>query len=176
MADDSQPNGATPEAQPPQQPQVRMQILAQYIRDLSFENAVAQKGAPTGEVQPEISVQVSLDARKRGTEHQYEVITKFRVSSSNKADGQTLFLTELDYGGVFHVEGVPDDQLHPFLMIECPRMLFPFVRRIIFDVTRDGGFPPFNMEPVDFVALYRQELARRVEQQTPENVAEQKPS
>lgn len=160
MADEKTPNG---EAAP--QPQVRMQILAQYIRDLSFENAVATKGAPQGEVQPEMTVQVSLDARKRGTESQYEVISKFRVTSTNKADGQTMFLAELDYGGVFQIEGVPDDQLHPFLMIECPRMLFPFVRRIISDLTRDGGFPPFNMDPVDFVALYRQELARRAQGQ-----------
>lgn len=176
MAEDSQTNGVAPEAA--QQPQVRMQIMAQYIRDLSFENAVAQKGAPTGEVQPEINVQVSLDARKRGTDNQYEVISKFRVTSTNKADGQTLFLAELDYGGVFLVEGVPEEQLHPFLMIECPRMLFPFVRRIIFDVTRDGGFPPFNMDPVDFVALYRQELARRAQQQAAQDggAAEVKPS
>ncbi|SES77551.1 protein-export chaperone SecB [Paracoccus homiensis] len=174
MADESQPNGAAPEAQTQQQ-QVKMQILAQYIRDLSFENAVAQKGAPSGDVQPEISVQVSLDARKRQADHQYEVISKFRVTSKNKADDQTLFLAELDYGGVFHVEGVPEDQLHPFLMIECPRMMFPFVRRIISDLTRDGGFPPFNMDPVDFVALYRQELARRAQQQQGQQVpADQK--
>lgn len=172
MADESQSNGAVQPEQTPQQ-QVRMQILAQFIRDLSFENAVAQKGAPTGDVQPEITVQVSLDARKRGTEHQYEVISKFRVTSKNKGDNQTLFLAELDYGGVFHIEGVPEEQLHPFLMIECPRMLFPFVRRIISDLTRDGGFPPFNMEPVDFVALYRQELARRAQQQ---KTSEQKPA
>jgi len=161
MADETHPNGAAEQAQ---QPQLRMQILAQFIRDLSFENAVAQKGAPTGEVQPEITVQVSLDARKRGTETQYEVITKYRVTSTNKSDGSTLFLAELDYGGVFQIEGVPQDQLHAFLMIECPRMLFPFVRRIISDMTRDGGFPAFNMDPVDFVALYRQELARRAQQ------------
>lgn len=163
MADENTPNGAAGEA--PAQPQVRMQILAQYIRDLSFENAVATKGAPQGEVQPEMTVQVSLDARKRGTEHQYEVISKYRVTSTNKGDGQTMFLAELDYGGVFHIEGVPEEQMHPFLMIECPRMLFPFVRRIVSDLTRDGGFPPFNMDPVDFVALYRQELARRAQAQ-----------
>lgn len=162
MADETIPNGAA-DAQPAAQPQVRMQILAQYIRDLSFENAVATKGAPQGEVQPEISVQVSLDARKRGAEHQYEVISKFRVTSTNKGDNTTMFLAELDYGGVFHIEGVPEEQLHPFLMIECPRMLFPYVRRIISDLTRDGGFPPFNMDPIDFVALYRQELARRAQ-------------
>ncbi|MFT4014494.1 MAG: protein-export chaperone SecB [Paracoccus sp. (in: a-proteobacteria)] len=148
-------------------PAVRMQILTQYIRDLSFENAVAQRGMLSGEVQPEINVQVSLDARKRQADHQYEVITKFRVQSSNASDKAAIFLCELDYGGIFHVEGVPEDQLHPFLMIECPRMMFPFVRRIISDMTRDGGFPAFNMDPVDFVALYRQEISRRMQSERP---------
>ena len=156
-------------AQNGSQPGVRLQILTQYIRDLSFENAVAQRGMPAGEVQPEISVQVSLDARKRQAEHQYEVICKYRVTSQNSSDKAKLFLCELDYAGVFHIEGVPEDQMHPFLMIECPRMLFPFVRRIMSDVTRDGGFPPFNMDPVDFVALYRQEIARRVQASRPQD-------
>ncbi|MFV0335729.1 MAG: protein-export chaperone SecB [Tropicimonas sp.] len=171
MADETN-NAAPAEPQAAAQPPVKMQILAQFIRDLSFENVVAQKGAPAGEVQPEISVQVSLDARKRGTESHYEVLSKFKVTSVNGPDKQPLFLAELDYGGVFAIEGVPEDQLHPFLMIECPRMLFPFVRRIISDVTRDGGFPPFNMEPVDFVALYRQELTRRAQAQAAQAQAE----
>ena len=68
---------------------------------------------------------------------------------------------ELDYGGVFQIENVPDDQLHPYLLIECPRMLFPFLRRIVSDVTRDGGFPPLNLENIDFLKLYRQEIDRR---------------
>ncbi|MBD3801739.1 MAG: protein-export chaperone SecB [Thioclava sp.] len=144
-----------------EQPQLRMNILAQFVRDMSFENNVALKGLQTADVQPEMQVQVSLDAKKRAQDHQYEVITKFKVVSTNKADNSTLYLLELDYGGIFHVEGVPEDQLHPFLLIECPRQLFPFVRRIVSDVTRDGGFPPFNLEIVDFVALYRNELARR---------------
>ena len=156
---------AAPNATAPQPP--RMQILAQYVRDLSFENIVAQRGLNGAEVTPEVSVQVSLDARKRSTEHQYEVICKFRVGSKNTADDANLFMCELDYGGVFHVEGVPEDQLHPFLMIECPRMLFPFIRRIISDTTRDGGFPPVNLDPVDFVALYRQEIARRAQAERP---------
>ena len=156
---------ATPNAAP--QPQLRLQVLAQFVRDLSFENAVAQRGAGGGEVQPEINVQVSLDARKRSAANQYEVITKYKVTSVNAADRAPLFLAEVDYGGVFLVEGVPEDQLHPFLMIECPRILFPFVRRIISDVTRDGGFPPFNMDMVDFVGLYRQELARRAQAERP---------
>lgn len=145
--------------------QIRMQVLAQFVRDMSFENIVAQKGLQGGEVQPDVQVQVSLDARKRTVEHQYEVITKFKVTSKNKASGDTLFLMTVDYGGIFHVEGVADEQLHPFLMIECPRLLFPFVRRIISDVTRDGGFPALNVDTVDFLALYRQELARRAEVQ-----------
>jgi len=149
---------------PAQQPQVKMQVLAQYIRDMSFENAVAQRGVGDGNVQPEIQVQVSLDARKRTVEHQFEVVTKFKISSANKADQKPLFLLELEYGGIFHVEGVPEDQMHPFLLIECPRMIFPFVRRIVSDVTRDGGFPPLNLDTVDFLALYRQELARRATQ------------
>ena len=142
-------------------PQVRMSVLAQFVRDMSFENMVAQKGITATDVQPDIQVAVSLDARKRQADHQFEIVTKYKVTSKNKANGETLFLLEVDYGGVFHVEGVPEEQLHPFLLIECPRMLFPFVRRIISDVTRDGGFPPLNIDTVDYLALYRQELLRR---------------
>jgi preprotein translocase subunit SecB len=161
-------NGAAPE----QAPQVKMSILGQFIRDMSFENIVAQKGLTGADVAPEVQVQVSLDARKRGVDHQYEVISKFKVSSVNSADKTPLFLLELEYGGIFHVEGVPEDQLHPFLLIECPRMIFPFVRRIVSDVTRDGGFPALNIDTVDFLALYRQELARRAaEQKTAEKTS-----
>ena len=151
------------------QPQVRMQVLAQYIRDLSFENIVVQKGVSASDVQPDIQVAVSLDARKRTTPGQYEVITKFKVTSRNKVNGEALFLLELEYGGAFQIEGVTEDQIHPFLLIEGPRLLFPFARRIISDVTRDGGFPALNIDTVDFLALYRQELARRAQaQQTAE--------
>jgi preprotein translocase subunit SecB len=146
-------------------PQIRMNVMAQFVRDMSFENMVAQKGLSAAEVQPDIQVAVSLDARKRSVDHQFDVITKYKVTSKNKVNGDTLFLLEVDYAGVFHIEGVTDDQIHPFLLIECPRLLFPFVRRIISDVTRDGGFPPLNIDTVDFLALYRQELARRAESQ-----------
>jgi protein-export chaperone SecB len=109
---------------------------------MSFENAAVQKGLTGGEVQPEVQLAVSLDARKRSVANQYEVITKFKLSSRNKANGDTLFLFELEYGGNFLIEGVAEEQLHPFLLIECPRILFPFVRRLIADITRDGGFAP----------------------------------
>jgi preprotein translocase subunit SecB len=121
---------------------------------------MAQKGVG-GEVQPEVQVQVNLDARKRGGDNQYEVIAKLNVSSKSKDKGDQLFLLEIEYAGIFHIEGLPDEQLHPYLLIECPRMLFPFLRRIVSDVTRDGGFPPLNLENIDFVALYKNEIARR---------------
>lgn len=141
-------------------PQVQMRVLGQFIRDMSFENVMAQKGV-SGDVQPEISVQVNLDAKKRAADHQFEVSIKLNLKSKAKGLEDVLFLCEIDYCGLFHVEGVPEDQLHPFLMIECPRMLFPFLRRIVSDVTRDGGYPPVNLDNIDFVALYRNELARR---------------
>ncbi|MEL6570490.1 MAG: protein-export chaperone SecB [Pseudomonadota bacterium] len=139
-------------------------VLAQYVRDLSFENILAQKGSAP-DAQPEIKVQVNLDARKRKVDNQFEVITKLNITSNAKGSGDPLFVCELEYAGIFHIEGVPEDQMHPYLLIECPRVTFPFVRRVVSDVTRDGGFPPLNLETIDFMALYRQELARRVEAQ-----------
>ena len=144
---------------------LRMQVLAQFVRDMSFENIVAQKGLTGTDLQPDIQVAVSLDARKRPVPNQYEVTTKYKVTSKNKANGDTLFLLEVDYVGIFFVDGVPEEQLHPFLLIECPRLMFPFARRIISDVTRDGGFPALNVDTVDFVTMYRQEIARRAQAQ-----------
>ena len=138
----------------------KMNILAQYVRDLSFENILAQKGVD-GELNPEIQVNVNIDAKKRTTEKQFDVIVKLRVDSKSKNTNNVLFVLELDYGGVFQIENIPDDQLHPYLLIECPRMLFPFLRRIVSDITRDGGFPPLNLENIDFLQLYRQEIERR---------------
>jgi len=138
----------------------KMNILAQYVRDLSFENILSQKGV-NGEVNPEVQVNVNIDAKKRTTEKQFEVVIKLRVDSKAKDTDNVLFVLEVDYGGLFQIENVPDDQLHPFLLIECPRMLFPFLRRIVSDITRDGGFPPLNLENIDFLKLYRQEAERR---------------
>lgn len=159
MADEPQANGAETGAEQQQLP--KMQVRTQYIRDLSFENFVAQKGLAAGQ-SPDVKVGVKLDAKKRPDEL-YEVIIVMEVKA--EAGEDTLFILELNYGGIFHVENVPDAQLHPYLMIECPRMLFPFVRRIISDTTRDGGFPPVNVDTLDFVALYRNELTRRQAEQ-----------
>ena len=145
-------NGAQPS--PPQ-----MKILGQYIRDMSFENIVSRKPI-AGEVQPDIQVQVALDAKKRSDGNQYEVVTKYNITSKNKGTEDVLFVLELEYTGLFQIENIAQEQIHPFLLIECPRMTFPFVRRIVSDVTRDGGFPPLNLDTVDFVALYRQQIEK----------------
>ena len=121
MSDAPTPDGAQAAQATP-----KMRVLSQYVRDLSFENIAAQKQRADG-VQPEIKVQVNLDANKR-TDDQYEVILK--VSVNAEATGDPIFLLECDYAGIFQVENVPQEQLHPYLMIECPRMLFPYVRRM----------------------------------------------
>ena len=148
----------TQETQTATQPS--MNILAQFIRDMSFENILSQKGA-SGDVQPDVQVKVNMDAKKRQAENQYEVIVKLNVESVSKTNQAPLFVLELEYGGIFQVSGVQEEQLHPYLLIECPRMLFPFMRRIVSDVTRDGGVPPLNLEYIEFVQLYKNEVLRR---------------
>ena len=146
--------------------QPNTKVLAQFIRDLSFENILAQKGLDTN-TPPDIKVKVNLDAKKRKSENQYEVLIKLSVVSSAKTENSSesenskLFILEIEYGGIFEVTGVPEDQIHPYLMIECPRILFPYLRRIVGDVTRDGGFPPLNLEQINFLALYQNEITRR---------------
>ena len=141
-------------------------VLAQFIRDLSFENILAQKGLDTNSP-PDIKVNVNLDAKKRKSENQYEVLIKLSIVSSAKKENSNdsknskLFILEIEYGGIFEVTGVPEDQIHPYLMIECPRILFPYLRRIVADVTHDGGFPPLNLEQINFLALYQKEIERR---------------
>lgn len=152
------------EEKQPAQPNTK--VLAQFIRDLSFENILAQRGLD-GNSAPDVKVRVNLDAKKRKIEGQYEVLIKLSVDSSAKSetanDGNNakLFILEIEYGGIFEITGVPEDQIHPYLMIECPRILFPYLRRIVSDVTRDGGFPPLNLEQINFLALYQNEIARR---------------
>lgn len=147
-----------PQQQQQQQPQMR--VLGQFVRDMSFENIMAQKGVGA-DVQPDVQVQVNLDAKKRSAENQYETAIKLNITSKGKDSDITLFLLEIDYVGIFNIQNVAEDQLHPFLLIECPRMIFPFLRRVVSDVTRDGGFPPLNLENIDFLSLYRNEIARR---------------
>lgn len=163
MAEEDTPAAAQPQPQA-QAPQMR--VLGQFIRDMSFENIMAQKGAPA-DVTPDVQVQVNLDAKKRAADNQYESAIKLNVTSKAKDGDATLFVLEIDYVGIFHIDNVAEEQLHPFLLIECPRMIFPFLRRVVSDVTRDGGFPPLNLENIDFLSLYRNELARRQQSEAP---------
>ncbi len=137
--------------------QPSLQILTQYTRDLSFENIAAQKGIAS-EGKPDVKVQVNIDAQQR-PQDRYEVSLKLKVNSAIAE--QAVFILEIDYAGLFLIKNVPAEQLHPLLMIECPRLIFPYLRRIVSDVTRDGGYPPLNLDQVDFLALYRAEIARR---------------
>jgi preprotein translocase subunit SecB len=128
-----------------------IRILAQFVRDLSFENPRAPESLrPTG-VQPQIDIGVELNARTR-QDDLYEVDLKFTASA--KTEGEPVFQIELLYGGLFQIQGVPEEALEPVLLIECPRFMFPFVRKVVADLTMEGGFPPFMLDPIDFSAIY----------------------
>ena len=139
------------------QPGIR--ILAQYIRDLSFENPRAPESLRAGAVQPQIDLGVELGARGRD-DGLFEIELKLTARALREAD--TIFHLELVYAGLFQLAGVAPDDMEPVLMIECPRYLFPFARRIIADLSAEGGFPPFMLEPIDFATLYAQRRAQGV--------------
>ncbi len=157
MAEEATPTAAPAAGETPQQPQLK--VLSQYVRDMSFENVAAQKGkSPEG--QPNFNVQVGLDAKKKG-DKRYEVIIKLQVTATSGED--KLFILEIEFAGLFEIDNVAEQQLHAFLLIECPRQIFPYLRRIVSDVTHDGGFPPLNLDAIDFLQLYRTELQRRAQ-------------
>ncbi len=156
----------------PKEPQVpQMKVLGQFVRDLSFENIVTRKPV-NAEVRPDFQAQVTIDFRQIAGDSRFEVVSKYSITSKNKNSDDVLFLLELEYVGLFQIKNIAGEQLHPFLMIECPRMMFPFVRRIVSDVTRDGGFPPLNLDVIDFVTLYRE----RLKQQQKEPKGEKSPA
>jgi preprotein translocase subunit SecB len=130
-----------------------IRVNAQYVKDLSFENPRAPHSLQPQEGQPKVDVHVDVKATKLA-DSVFEVVLTTTVNGTGD-EGQ-MFLAELSYGGVFTLEGLPEQHLQPVLLIECPRLLFPFARNIIADVTRDGGFPPLLIQPVDFGQLYRQ--------------------
>jgi preprotein translocase subunit SecB len=144
-------NGSSGEAGP------QLNVLVQYTKDLSFENPNAPNSLGPQEKGPNISIQVNVNARQL-SETDFEVNLLLEGSAGEGAG--TLFKFELDFAGVFRIRNFPADQLHPVVMIECPRLLFPFARQIVADAVRNGGFPPLLMDPIDFVALYRQRMAQ----------------
>ena len=136
-------------------------LMGHFTRDLSFENvAVMENHSIQGN--PQITVNVGMDAKSLG-EDRYQVSMKINAKAAT--EDTTRFLIELDYAGVFQLQNVKKEHLHPFLFIECPRQLLPFARRVVADVTRDGGYPPLMIDNVDFATLYRQRLEQARAQQ-----------
>lgn len=134
--------------------------LAQYTKDLSFENPNAPRSLQPKEGQgPQINIQVNVNASQL-SETDFEV--ELKLEGDAKVQNDVLFAFEVTYAGVFRLVNIPADQIHPAVMIECPRLLFPFARQIVAEAVRNGGFPPLYIDPIDFVSLYRQ---RMVEQQ-----------
>jgi preprotein translocase subunit SecB len=125
-------------------------LLTQYVKDLSFENPNAP-AVYQWQSQPRIDVQFNIASQTVGDEL-YEVSLKVEVKADS--DEGVTFQVELLYAGLFAIRNVSEDQLHPFLFAEAPRLLFPFARRVIADVIRDGGFPPLLLDPIDFGAMY----------------------
>ena len=152
MAEMNNPNGG-PTPQQGDEPQMPViQIVSQYIKDLSFENPSLGVNVQ----RPQIDFTVDLQARRMQENGPYEVVIKMRVSAQQEQ--KTVFLLEIAYGGIFVLDHVPEEVLQPLLLIECPRLMFPYVRRIVSDLVSDGGLPPLMIEPIDFAQLYRSKM------------------
>ena len=136
----------------------QLNVVAQYIKDFSFENPNSPQSLTPRQEQPQINIQINVGANAVG-ENDFEVILTVEGKAENA--GKLIFSFELVYGGVFRLLNIPQENLSPMLLIECPRLLFPFAREIIATAVRDGGFPPLMLDPVDFVGLYRQNMAQQ---------------
>jgi preprotein translocase subunit SecB len=144
--------------------QPQLNVLAQYVKDLSFENPNAPNSLQQHPQQPSINIQINVNAKPLAASD-FEV--ELKIEGRAEVPGLVLFGFELLYAGVFRIVNVPQENLHPLLMIECPRLLFPFARELVASATRNGGFPPLMIDPVDFVTIYRQKLAS-VQPQAPQ--------
>ncbi|NTJ65258.1 protein-export chaperone SecB [Agrobacterium rhizogenes] len=147
MANETNGNGAATPS---------LSILAQYTKDLSFENPGAPRSLQARENAPDININVNVNANPL-SDSDFDVV--LTLSAEAKDGERVLFHTELVYGGVFRVTGFPQEHMLPLLFIECPRLLFPFARQIIADITRNGGFPPLMIDPIDFAQMFTQRMA-----------------
>ena len=149
-----------------QAPPLQVRVIAQYIKDLSFENPNVHKLLEDPGDQPNLRIEVNVNASNVGPQ-KFESVINFKAEATNKFG--TLYDMELAYGGTFHVENLPEPQLQPFLLIHCPALLFPFARRLIADLTREGGFPPLLLDPIDFGMLYAKRQQERAQAQAKVN-------
>ena len=151
------PENPTPQPGQAQQGQAQLSVLGQYIKDFSFENPNAPQSLQPTQTQPAINIQINVGVKQLAA-------TDFEVALTleGKAEhsGTTLFGFELIFAGVFRIQNVPQETLQPLVMIECPRLLFPFAREIVATAVRNGGFPPLLLDPVDFVSLYQSRVAQ----------------
>jgi preprotein translocase subunit SecB len=142
----------------------QLSVVAQYIKDFSFENPNAPQSLASSQEQPQIGIQINVNATPL-SDTDIEVVLKL----DGRADsaGSVLFSFELEFGGIFRLRNIPQEALNMMVLIECPRMLFPFAREIVATTVRNGGFPPLLLDPVDFAALYRQKMAQMQPGQVP---------
>jgi preprotein translocase subunit SecB len=139
--------------------QAQVRIVAQYIKDLSFENPNIDKMLAGPGESPNINVEVNVGAKRMPPPDLYESAIEFRAKATSKIG--TIYEVELVYGGLFKIEGIPAQSMEPFLLINCPTLLFPFVRRVIMDLTREAGYPPLLLDPIDFGGLYMNRLRQQ---------------
>ncbi len=144
-----QSNTPADAAADPAQPNIR--VMGQYIKDLSFENPNVGEAMEGPVDNPQLQVEVNVNARQVGPAI-FESIIEFEANATSKAGA--LYKLAIDYGGMFKLENMPQQAIEPFLLINAPALLFPFVRRLIADLTREGGFPPLMLDPIDFASLY----------------------
>jgi len=159
MADELNSQTGNGEAGKASIPEPKIQMISQYVRDLSFENP----GVGRQVKNPKVELGVDLQANRGTDPTQFEVVLKLRATATDET--VTMFIVELAYAAFVVLKDVPDDYLQQILMIEIPRQIFPFARRIVADVTRDGGLVPLMLEPIDFMAIYRRKMAESAGQQ-----------
>jgi len=135
-----------------------LRIVAQYLKDLSFENPNAPESLSGNKPPPKVDISVNVNA-KTLSPTDYEVELHLEAKAEN--EGTVAFAAELVYSGIFHIENVPQEALHPVVLIECPRVLFPFARQIMAHATQQGGFPPLMLDPIDFGGMYQQRMAQQ---------------
>ena len=158
------PTNGGPQSADAQQAQApQLNVLAQYVKDFSFENPNAPRSLQPSNQQPQINIQINVNASPLQSDFEIDL----KIEGKAEIGDTMLFAFDLVYGGVFRIQNVPQESIHPVLMIECPRLLFPFAREIIATGVRNGGFPPLYIDPVDFVGLYRQKMAEQAQQQQP---------
>jgi preprotein translocase subunit SecB len=154
-------NGNGAAGAPEQDISPSLNALAQYIKDFSFENPNAPRSLTPQANPPQISISVNVNAKQiADTDYEVELTLEGKAGEAPNL----LFSCELIYSGIFRVQNIPQENVHPVVMIECPRLLFPFARQIVADAVRNGGFPPLFIDPIDFAALFRQRIAE-VQQQ-----------